>query len=66
MHEFVGGFPILTAIIATPALGALIVFLLPSARVEAVRAVGYATTAATLGFSLWMLWNFQTGRARSA
>ena len=56
-------FPILTAIIATPALGALVVFLIPSARVEAARAVGYATTAATFGLSLWMLWHFQTGRA---
>ena len=38
-------------------------FLIPAARVEAARAVGYATTAATLGLSLWMLWHFQTGRA---
>jgi NADH-quinone oxidoreductase subunit M len=56
-------FPILTAIIATPAIGALVVFLIPSGRVEAARAVGYATTAATFGLSLWMLWHFQTGRA---
>ena len=33
----IGGFPILTAIIATPAIGALIVALLPAARVEAAR-----------------------------
>jgi len=63
MHDPFGGFPILTAIIAAPAIGALVVFLLPAARVEAVRAVGYAATAATLGLSLWMLWHFQTGRA---
>jgi NADH-quinone oxidoreductase subunit M len=56
-------FPILTAIIATPAIGALVVFLIPSRRVEAARAVGYATTAATFGLSLWMLWHFQTGHA---
>ncbi|HEX9505543.1 MAG TPA: NADH-quinone oxidoreductase subunit M [Acidimicrobiia bacterium] len=58
-----GGFPILTAIIFTPAAGALIVALLPSARVEAARAVGYATTAATFGFTAWLIWNFATGRA---
>ena len=63
MHDSFGGFPILTAIIATPAIGALVVFLIPAGRVEAVRAVGYAATAATLGLSLWMLWHFQTGRA---
>ena len=55
-------FPILTAIIATPAIGALVVALIPARRVEAARAVGYAATAATFGLSLWMLWHFQTGR----
>ncbi|MFI5053895.1 MAG: NADH-quinone oxidoreductase subunit M, partial [Acidimicrobiia bacterium] len=57
------GFPILTAIIVTPAVGALVVALLPAARVEAARAVGYATTAATFGLTAWLLWNFATGRA---
>ena len=56
-------FPILSAIIVTPAVGALIIALIPARRVEAARAVGYTTTAATLGFTLWMLWQFQTGRA---
>ena len=63
MGDAFGGFPILTAIIAAPAIGALVVFLIPAGRVEAARAVGYASTAATLGLSLWMLWHFQTGRA---
>ncbi len=57
------GFPILTAIIATPAIGALVVALLPARRVEMVRAAGYAATAATLGLTGWLLWNFETGRA---
>ena len=56
-------FPILTAIIAVPAIGALVVVLLPERRVEAVRAVGYAATAATLGLTGWMLWHFATGKA---
>src|SRR5947209_4420295 len=56
-------FPILTAIIAAPAIGALVILLLPERRVEAVRAVGYAATAATLGLTGWMLWNFATGKA---
>jgi len=56
-------FPILTAIIAAPAIGALVIALLPAARVEAVRAVGYAATAATLGLTGWLLWNFATAHA---
>jgi NADH-quinone oxidoreductase subunit M len=55
------GFPILTMIIATPAVGALLVAVLPESRVEAVRAIGYAASAATFGFTAWLLWNFQTG-----
>ena len=56
-------FPILSAIIATPALGALVVLFLPGRRPEVVRAVGYAATAATLGLAGWLLWNFKTGHA---
>jgi NADH-quinone oxidoreductase subunit M len=62
MNDF-GSFPILTAIIATPAIGALVVALLPAARVEAARAVGYAATAATFGLTAWLLWNFEAGKA---
>ncbi len=56
-------FPVLTALILTPAFGALVVALLPAHRVEAVRAVGYAVTAATLGLAGAMLWNFDRGTA---
>jgi NADH-quinone oxidoreductase subunit M len=59
----VSDFPILSAIIATPALGALVVLFVPGRRPEIVRAVGYAATAATLGLTGWLLWNFQTGHA---
>ena len=56
-------FPILSALIATPALGAIVVILVPGRRPEVVRAVGYAATAATLGLAGWLLWNFRTGHA---
>jgi len=54
-------FPILLAIIATPAIGAVIVTMIPSSRPELLRAAGYIFTVATLGLALWLLWNFQVG-----
>ncbi len=56
-----GGYPILTAIIVTPILGALFVLLTPTRRPELARAFGFMFSAATLGFALMMLWDFQTG-----
>ncbi len=55
------GYPLLTAIIATPIIGALLVLLTPARRPELARAAGFMTSAATLGFSLLLLWKFQTG-----
>jgi NADH-quinone oxidoreductase subunit M len=57
MHDF----PILLAIIATPAIGAVVVTMIPSNRPEILRAAGYVFTVATLGLALWLLWNFQVG-----
>ncbi|HMG27175.1 MAG TPA: NADH-quinone oxidoreductase subunit M [Acidimicrobiia bacterium] len=54
------GFPLLTFIIFTPLAGAVLVALLPSRRTELVRAIGYATTAATLGFVGYLLYSFDT------
>ena len=54
-------FPILLAIIATPAIGAVVVTMIPSNRPEIIRAAGYVFTVATLGLALWLLWNFQVG-----
>jgi NADH:ubiquinone oxidoreductase subunit 4 (subunit M) len=51
-------FPILLALIATPAIGAVVVLTLPSGRPELIRAAGYIFTVATLGLALWLLWNF--------
>jgi NADH-quinone oxidoreductase subunit M len=53
-------FPILTAIIATPLIGAVVVMLVPSRRPELVKAAGYAFTLATLGLTCWLLANFST------
>ena len=44
------GFPLLTFIIFTPLVGAVLVAVLPRRRPEIVRAVGYVATAAELGF----------------
>ena len=56
-----GGYPVLTAIIVTPILGAFLVLLTPARRPELARAFGFMASAATLGFSLMMLWEFATG-----
>jgi NADH-quinone oxidoreductase subunit M len=55
-----GGYPILTAIIATPIIGALLVLLTPARRPDLARAAGFMTSAATLGFSVLLLWKFRT------
>jgi NADH-quinone oxidoreductase subunit M len=55
------GFPILTAIIMTPIVGAILVLCTPARRPEIARAVGYVASVATLGLAGWLLWDFQTG-----
>jgi NADH-quinone oxidoreductase subunit M len=56
-------FPILTAIIVTPAIGALVLLFIPERRTEWVRLTGYAFTAGTLALAGWLLYNFHTGTA---
>jgi NADH-quinone oxidoreductase subunit M len=53
-----GSFPLLTALVVTPAIGALAVLLVPAARGEVVRAVGYLTSVATLGLTGYLLDEF--------
>src|SRR3979490_2323542 len=55
------GFRILTALIVTPIIGALVVLCTPARRPEVARAVGYIASMATLGFAGWLLYDFQTG-----
>jgi NADH-quinone oxidoreductase subunit M len=54
-------FPILSALIVTPLVGAVVVALLPSRRPEYVRLAGYVVSVATLVLSCWLLANFTTG-----
>jgi NADH-quinone oxidoreductase subunit M len=54
------GFPLLTALIVTPLIGAVVTMLMPSRRPEYARIVGYLTTAATGGLALDLLVQFHT------
>ena len=54
------GFPILTALIVLPLVGAAITLCMPKRRPELARLVGYATSAATLGLALYLLADFAT------
>jgi NADH-quinone oxidoreductase subunit M len=56
-------FPVLTALILLPAVGALLAVLTPDSRPELARAVGYATSVATLGMALYLLADFDRGDA---
>ena len=56
-------FPVLTALIVVPALGALVVAILPARRPEWFRAAGYLFSMATLGLACWLLANFHVGTA---
>src|SRR3954462_4712921 len=52
----------LSVILITPVVGAVLCLLLPSHRPEQVKAVAYTTTAVTLGFAAYMLWQFDAQR----
>lgn len=53
-------FPILSAIIVMPLLGAVVVMCLPASRPEIIKVVGLVSTIATLSLALWMLWSFSS------
>jgi NADH-quinone oxidoreductase subunit M len=52
------GFPLLTALIALPAVGALLVALVPRTRPDVARLVGVATTSGVGALSVWLLTQF--------
>jgi len=54
-HVSTGGFPLLTALIVTPLVGALLAILMPSRRPEYARIVGYVAAAGTGGFAVDLL-----------
>jgi NADH-quinone oxidoreductase subunit M len=51
-------FPILTALIVLPAVGALLTMLTPTNRPELARALGYAVSIATLGLAGYLVADF--------
>jgi NADH-quinone oxidoreductase subunit M len=54
-HE---SFPVLTALIVTPLVGAALAMVMPARRPEYSRIVGYLATAATLGLAIYLLVQF--------
>src|SRR5205814_8013734 len=60
-HAAAIDFPLLTALILVPAAGAVLTLLIPAARPELTRVVGYITSAATFGLAVYLLIQFDTG-----
>ena len=56
-------FPVLALLVALPAVGAVIVALLPTARRELVMPVALAASVPPLAVALWVLWTFHAGDA---
>ena len=56
-------FPILTALIITPALGALLVMLTSKRRPEYARLIGILASSATGAMAIWMAASFEVGDA---
>jgi NADH-quinone oxidoreductase subunit M len=54
-------FPILSALIVTPVIGALVVMAMPVRRPEYVRLAGFIFTFATLALAGWLLFNYEGG-----
>jgi NADH-quinone oxidoreductase subunit M len=57
------GFPLLTALVFAPAIGAVIAMVTPARRPDVARAVGYVTSAAVFGMAIWLLTQFDAGKA---
>jgi len=55
------GFPLLTALIVIPAIGAALVVAIPRSRPELVRIVGFTTAMAVLVIASYTLYQFATG-----
>jgi NADH-quinone oxidoreductase subunit M len=56
-------FPILSALVVTPAVGAGLLVAMPGRDPRAVRLVGYLTTLVTFGLACWLMAEFATGTA---
>ena len=62
-HSAAVSFPLLTALILIPIVGAIVVALLPRTRVEIVPVVGFLFAMTTLGVSVWLMTNFDKADA---
>jgi NADH-quinone oxidoreductase subunit M len=60
-HEATAGFPILTSLIVLPAVGALLVALVPRTREAVARQVGVAVAVATGVLSIFVVVDFERG-----
>ncbi len=56
-------FPVLSAMIFVPLLGAAIVVFLPKSQAWVARALGLVVTSAVFGFALWLMFSFDRGQA---
>ena len=56
-------FPILTILILLPAIGALVVSVLPNSRAELIRPIGLMFAVGTGAMSIWLLSSFHSGEA---
>ncbi|HEX5631053.1 MAG TPA: NADH-quinone oxidoreductase subunit M [Acidimicrobiia bacterium] len=56
-------FPILTTLIVLPALGALVLLIIPARRASVMLPTAVTMSLVTLGAALWMLVEFETGVA---
>lgn len=56
-------FPVLSALVALPAIGAAVVALTPSNREHVAKTLGILFSLATFAVSIWVLVNFKTGSA---
>jgi NADH-quinone oxidoreductase subunit M len=55
------GFPLLTALVVLPVVGALLVALVPRSRGEVGRLIGVSASAATGALSIWLVTQFDVG-----
>jgi NADH-quinone oxidoreductase subunit M len=64
VHEVAGaGFPLLTAIVVVPAIGALLVALTPKRRGDVARLVGVSASAVTAALTVWLVAQFDRADA---
>ncbi|MBV8981136.1 MAG: NADH-quinone oxidoreductase subunit M, partial [Acidimicrobiia bacterium] len=55
------GFPLLTALIVLPAIGAAVVLAIPKTRPELVKITGFAVSMGVLVLASYTLYEFATG-----